>query len=100
MNQILVTKKVYVTPELKRKKNFYKVHFTISIFLIAVLAIVYLYLEFDRNRNEAVSQEVLSEINNDDNTVVDEEVLVAFLDGEIDENISQNQQHVVTPRTR
>ena len=32
MNQILVTQKIYVTPELKRKKKFYKVHFILSLF--------------------------------------------------------------------
>ena len=89
MNQILVTKKVYVTPELKRKKNFYKAHFIISICLIIVLVIGYLYAEFDRNKSEAVSQEVLSGINKADNTIVEDKVLVAYLDGEPDENINE-----------
>ena len=30
MNQILVTEKIYVTPELKRKKKMYKMLFVIS----------------------------------------------------------------------
>ena len=30
MNQILVTEKLYVTPELKRKKKMYKLYFLIS----------------------------------------------------------------------
>ena len=33
MNQILVTEKLYVTPELKRKKKVYKFNFIISIFM-------------------------------------------------------------------
>ena len=32
MNQILVTKKLYITPELKRKKKIYKANFVLSIF--------------------------------------------------------------------
>ena len=34
MNQILVTEKLYVTPELKRKKRIYKINFIINILLI------------------------------------------------------------------
>ena len=78
MNQILVTQKLYVTPELKRKKKFYKFHFILSIFLIVVLAFIYLHSAFERDRSEAVSQELLSEI---DNTIVDDEMLVVYLDG-------------------
>ena len=37
MNQILVTEKIYVTPELKRKKKIYKIMFIMSIFLIISL---------------------------------------------------------------
>lgn len=91
MNQILVTKKIYVTPELKRKKNFYKIHFFISVILIIVLACVYVYAEYDRNRNEAISQEVLSGIS-DDNTTVEDQVLVAYLDGEPETDTNQNVQ--------
>ena len=32
MNQILVTKKLYITPELKKKKKAYKVYFILSVF--------------------------------------------------------------------
>mgnify|MGYP000864261159 CR=1 FL=1 len=34
MNQILVTEKLYVTPELRKKKKMYKVQFIISIILV------------------------------------------------------------------
>lgn len=81
MNQILVTQKLYVTPELKRKKKFYKVHFLLSVFLIISLGVVYVYGAVERNRSEAVSKEVLSGINLDDDTTIDDEVLVAYLDG-------------------
>ena len=92
MNQILVTQKLYVTPELKKKKKFYKFHFILSIFLIFILGIVYGYGALDRNKSEAYSQEVLSGIEIDD-TTVDNEVLVAYLDNkpeEVERNQEQN----------
>ena len=84
MNQILVTQKLYVTPELKRKKKFYQIHFLLSILLIAILGIVYAYGAYDRSKSESYSQEVLSGIELDD-TMVDDEVLVAYLDGKPNE---------------
>ena len=91
MNQILVTQKVYVTPELKRKKKFYQVHFLLSVILIGALGIVYLYGAYERNKSEAVSKEVLSGISLD-NTTVDDEVLVAYLDGMPDSNVEEQEQ--------
>ena len=52
MNQILVTKKLYITPELKRKKKVYKFEFIISIFLVCVLTSLCIYAEYDRTKNE------------------------------------------------
>ena len=92
MNQILVTKKLYVTPELKKKKKFYKIHFIISILLIAVLGIAYVYAAYDRDRSEAVSQEVLSGIKMGDDTTVDDGVLVAYLDGRTNNEEEQAEQ--------
>ncbi len=37
MNQILVTEKLYITPEIKRKKRMYKIRFFLSVFLICVM---------------------------------------------------------------
>lgn len=62
MNQILVTKKIYVTPELKRKKKFYKFDFFLSVFLVCVLFSFYIYAEYDRNKNEELSRELLTEV--------------------------------------
>ena len=42
MNQILVTEKIYVTPELKRKTKMYKILFILSISLIIILFSIYL----------------------------------------------------------
>ena len=62
MNQILVTEKLYVTPELKRKKKFYKTSFILSIFAIVVLASFYVYAEYDKARNEDISKDILSDM--------------------------------------
>ena len=50
MNQILITKKLYVTPELKRKKKAYKIEFFLSVFLFLTLTSAYIYAEYDRNK--------------------------------------------------
>ena len=60
MNQILVTEKIYVTPELKRKKKMYKFLFMVSIFLIISLFSIYIYAEYDRNRDASISEDILS----------------------------------------
>ena len=61
MNQILVTEKVYVTPELRRKKKIYRVLFMLSIFSIIALFSVYIYAEYDRNKEESISKTILSQ---------------------------------------
>ena len=64
MNQILVTEKLYVTPELKRKKKIYQFAFLISIICVCLLSSYYIYAEYDRTKSEEVSQEILAEIDN------------------------------------
>ena len=71
MNQILVSEKLYITPELKRKQRMYKIDFFISIFLVCILFSYYIYAEYDKNKNEAVSQEILSNLSFEDNVVDD-----------------------------
>lgn len=74
MNQILVTEKLYVTPELKRKKRIYKLELFLSVFLICLLFSYYIYAEYDRNKSEEVSKEILAEIKEQvDNTVKKDE---------------------------
>ncbi len=84
MNQILITKKLYITPELKRKKKVYKVEFFLSIFLVFILMSAYIYAEYDRNKSEEVSQEILAnmDLQQEDTTVVKNNVLVIVLDDE------------------
>lgn len=59
MNQILVTEKLYVTPELRRKKKLYKLQFFFCVFLVCMLFSYYIYAEYDRAKSEEVSQEIL-----------------------------------------
>ena len=63
MNQILVTEKLYITPEIKRKKKMYKIRFCISIFVICMLFSYYIYAEHDKDKSEAVSKDILAEVN-------------------------------------
>ena len=85
MNQILITKKLYVTPELKRKKKIYKWEFFLSVFVLCILVSAYIYAEYDRNKSEEVSQEILEnlDIPEEDTTVADNNVLVVVLNEEL-----------------
>lgn len=71
MNQILVTEKLYITPELKRKKKIYKIRFFLSVFLICVLFSYYIYAENDRNKSEEVSKQILASLEMNNNEVID-----------------------------
>ena len=71
MNQILISEKLYITPELRRKKRMYKIDFFISIFFVCILFSYYIYAEYDKTQSEAKSQEILSSITFEDNSVDD-----------------------------
>lgn len=105
MNQILVTKKLYITPELRKKKKFYKIQFFFCVFLVCLLFSYYIYAEYDRSKSEEVSQEILSLMTEDgttntienstikpvnDNTVkkIDNIIVVALDDNEEQEQVS------------
>ena len=62
LNQILVTEKIYVTPELKKKKKIYKIEFFLSIILICLFSSYYIHAAYDRDKSEEVSQIILTEI--------------------------------------
>lgn len=82
MNQILIHEKIIVTPEFRKKKKIYKFNFFLSVFLACTLFSCYIYAEYDRNKSEQVSQEILSEIQESDETAdtttisVEEDVLI------------------------
>lgn len=95
MNQILVSEKIYVTPELKKKKKLYKFNFITSIFLVIILLGYYVYAEYDRNESDK-SEEILAgikvvetEVKTFEDTTIantpiklEDNVLVVFLDDE------------------
>ena len=95
MNQILVTEKLYITPELKRKKKIYKFNFIISIFFVCILTSLYIYAEYDRNKNESTSKEILEEMNQtlasteEDDTIADDDILMVVLDSVEDNSVQQ-----------
>lgn len=102
MNQILVTQKLYITPELKRKKTMYKLYFILSIFMICFLFSYYIYAEYDRNKNEELSQEILAGITfagQDETTAPEEDIIVVFLDQDETEavEIPIEDKHVYEP---
>ena len=92
MNQILVTEKLYITPELKRKKKIYKFYFILSVFVVCILTSFYIYAEYDRSKSEEVSQEILTgmkEENNEEDTTIkntDNIIVVALDDDEEEES--------------
>lgn len=85
MNQIMVTKKLYITPALVRKKRYYKIYFLLSIFCVCILFSYYIYGEYDRNKSEEVSKDILAQLNFIDDTTVSEEKIVVILNDEEDD---------------
>ena len=80
MNQILVDEKLYVTPELKKKKKMFKFEFILSVFLLCVLSSYAIYAEYDRNKSEQVSKEILAGITFEPEVeIIEEEVTVVIL---------------------
>ena len=66
MNQILVTQKVYVTPELRRKRKLYRIEFVASVLLVIALFSYYIYAEYDRSRKEAYAEDILASLDDND----------------------------------
>ena len=93
MNQILVDQKLYVTPDMKRKKKMFKIEFFLSVFLLCILSSYAIYAEYDRNKSEQVSQEILAGIDFEPETqIVEEEVTVVILNAIPEEDeVSQTQ---------
>ena len=89
MNQILVTEKIYVTPELKKKKKIYKIEFFLSIILICLFSSYYIHAAYDRDKSEEVSQIILTEIKDDNiKKYCDNDPIIIILD----DNLSNNKQ--------
>ena len=88
MNQILVTQKLYTLPEVNKKKTRYKIQFIISIILVIALFSYYIYAEYDRNKSEEVSQEILEAVEIDDSTTIANDVITVSLDDGTEEEES------------
>lgn len=93
MNQILVTEKIYVTPELKRKKKMYRFFFVLSIFLIIAMCSVYIYAAYDREKNANIADDILSAIKNDSTVISKENNALVVL---LTEDQTDNETQVVT----
>ena len=101
MNQILVTEKLYITPELKRKKKIYKFYFIISLFVVCILTSLYIYAEYDRNKSAAASEQLLADMNQtlsetkeEDTTIAKDDILLVVLDSQTEDN---NQEETIQP---
>lgn len=88
VNQILVTERVIMTPEFKKKRKLYKFNFFLFSFLACTLFSCCIYAEYDRNKSEEVSQDILMDIQlaGTDNTTisVEDDVIIvkALAEGE------------------
>lgn len=86
MNQILVSEKLYVTPAMKKKKKFFKLEFAISVIALISLSSYGIYASYDRNKNEQMSQEILSSIQYQDQyQTVEEQAKIIIMNRPSDE---------------
>ena len=91
MNQILVTEKVYVTPEIKRKKKVYKGLFMISLFSLICLTSICIYAAYDRNKESEISNEIVENMFADTTVISQEEnALVVKITQDFTENAIEN----------
>ncbi len=86
MNQILISQKVYVTKEMKRKQKIYKTLYIISVITVIILSLYYIIAERNKAIQEGYSYELMEQINNDDNTIVEEHTIVVALDDNSDDS--------------
>ena len=78
MNQILISEKIYVTPELKRKKRIYKIYFFLAVFLVFILSSYYIYAEYDKNKYEDQGREILSSLSQSINSGIEDDTTIKF----------------------
>ena len=96
MNQILVSEKLYVTPDMKKKKKLFKIEFIISVFLLCILSSYAIYGDYDRNKSEQVSQQILANMNftpTSTTELVKEDAITVILNKE--QNQASNTQQTV-----
>ena len=86
MNQILISKTIYVTEEMKRKKMTYKIMYILSIITVIILLAYFVIAESGRNAQEAVGQEILEQISQDNTTVSDRAIVISLDEGDYNPN--------------
>ena len=94
-----MTEKIYVTPELKRKKILLKIEFFLSVFLVCILFSYYIYAEYNRNESEQVSQKILTEVKQDNTIkqVDNSDIMVIVLDeAKTNEQETNVQEHMTS----
>ena len=102
MNQLLVSGKVYMTPELKKKKVAYKSYLLLSVFLVCVLVSYYIYGEYKGIQDEALAQEILQSFveagSPEDTTMapVENNAIVVYLDENL-EDATNNEAVEIEP---
>lgn len=105
MNQILVTEKLYITPEVKKKKTRYKIMFFISIVAMCSLFSYYVYAEYNKDKSEEVSKRILAQISSSENTINTEDntvknivndVLIVSLDAKSSDEAQNDIQETIT----
>ena len=95
MNQILVSEKLYVTPDMRKKKVFFRLQFFLSVFLLCILSSCYIYAEYDRQKSEKVSQEIIANIEFEEpEPELVEETVVVVLNAAF--NASQDVDEIVS----
>ena len=75
MNQILITEKVIITRDFDKRRRRYKTCFFLSIFAACTLFSYSIYAEYDRNKGEQVSQDMLASIYAEDGDTSDETMM-------------------------
>ena len=83
MNQILVTEKLYVTPELKRKKKIYKINFILSVVAIVILCSFYAHSEYARNKEQEISEDIINEVKGEQEQIAKEEREMSQQDADV-----------------
>ena len=100
MNQILISKKIYVTKEMKRKKRVYKAMYIVSMITVIVLLVYFVIAENDRNAGEALGKEILGQINDasvnkDTTTTSDKAIVIALDDPPVGEDGEEEQEEII-----
>ena len=105
MNQILVSEKIYVTKEMKRKKRIYRTLYFFSLFVIIILLTYYVLAEKDRNDQEAIGQEIGMEIEKlvaEDSTTARKPLVVSLDEDNVEDpnvQLVEEPQQQATPTT-